>query len=248
MKRYLEICTGSIDSCICAQKGGADRVELCANLSEGGTTPSYATIELAKERLKLEVMVMLRPRGGDFYYNDTEFELIRRDLLVCKKIGVKGVVFGILTKEGEVDKERCRELVEMAGSMEVCFHRAIDMTRDYYGAVKDVIDCGCKRILTSGQRNKALEGAENIALIEREFGEKIEIMAGSGINSDNVAEIVRMTGVNNVHLSAKRVYDGEMVFRHPSVSMGGGDEKNEYSFERTDAEEVARVRRILNKG
>ena len=161
-KQYVEICVGSIDSCLIAQKAGADRVELCDNLLEGGTTPSYSTIVYAKEHLSLDTMVMIRPRGGDFLYNDIEFQLMKEDILVCKKIGVKGVVFGLLNTDGSIDKQRTKELIKLSQPLDVCFHRAVDMTSDYIKAVEDIIDCGAKRILTSGARNKAIEGMDNI--------------------------------------------------------------------------------------
>lgn len=244
-KISLEICTGSIDSCFEAQKGGANRVELCDNLFEGGTTPSFATIAYAKEHLDLDIMVMIRPRGGDFLYNDIEFELMKQDILTCKNIGVKGVVFGMLTADGKVDKERTKTLVELAGSMKTCFHRAIDMTEDYFLAGKDIVECGCSRILTSGQRNKALEGAENIAQLQKLYGEKIEIMAGSGVNTENIEELFAKTQLQNYHFSAKRAIAGNMIFRQPNVSMGGKD-LSEYDIIQTDAEQVRLMRNKLN--
>lgn len=242
----LEICTGSIDSCLEAQKGGANRVELCDNLFEGGTTPSYATILYAKEHLTLDVMVMIRPRGGDFLYNDVEFELMKQDILCCKNIGVTGVVFGLLTPDGKVDIERTKTLVELAGNMKTCFHRAIDMAEDYFQAAKDIVDCGCSRILTSGQRNKAMEGAENIARLQEMYGDKIEIMAGSGVNTQNIEELFSKTHLQNYHFSAKRAISGKMIFHQENVSMGSKD-LSEYDIIQTDSQEVSKMRSILDR-
>lgn len=239
-KQYVEICVGSIDSCLIAQKAGADRVELCDNLLEGGTTPSYSTIVYAKEHLSLDTMVMIRPRGGDFLYNDIEFQLMKEDILVCKKIGVKGVVFGLLNTDGSIDKQRTKELIKLSQPLDVCFHRAIDVSKDYYQSVKDIISCGATRILTSGARNKAFEGKENIKKIQQDFGSQIEIMVGSGVNSSNIKMLKEYTNVNNFHLSAKTKIDSNMTFRHPVVSMGGTD-FDEYSISIASYDEIKKV-------
>lgn len=243
----LEICVGSIESCFEAEKGGADRVELCDNLFEGGTTPSISTIIYAKEHLTLDTMVMIRPRGGDFLYSDVEFELMKKDVEYCKKIGVKGVVFGLLMSDGKVDKQRVKELVEIAKPLDVCFHRAIDMSNDYLVAGKDIVDCGCNRILTSGQANKAIEGVDNIFSLQQLLGNKIEIMAGSGVNEDNVAEIYEKTKINAFHLSAKRTIKGNMIFHQKNVSMGGVDSVSEYDIIQTDCNKVKKVRNKLTR-
>ena len=243
-KNYLEICTYSIDSCLIAQKAGADRVELCDNQNEGGTTPSYATIVYAKEHLSLDTMVMIRPRGGDFLYNDIEFALMKEDILLCKKIGVKGVVFGLLNSDGSIDKERTKTLIDIAKPLDVCFHRAIDVSKDYYQSVKDIISCGATRILTSGARNKAFEGKENIKKIQQDFGSQIEIMVGSGVNSSNIKMLKEYTNVNNFHLSAKTKIDSNMKFRHPVVSMGGTD-FDEYSISIASYDEIKKVKERL---
>ncbi|MDO5760771.1 MAG: copper homeostasis protein CutC [Bacteroidota bacterium] len=244
-KKYLEVCCYSIDSCLIAQKGGADRVELCANITEGGTTPDYATIVYAKDLLKIDTMVMIRPRGGDFLYSETEFALMQKNIQLCKTIGVKGVVLGLLTAEGNVDKERTKLLVEMASPMEVCFHRAVDMARDYFHAIEDIIDCNCKRILTSGQRNKAIEGLQNISQAQNLYGKQIEIMAGSGVNEENVKEIYDLSGISNFHFSAKKTINGNMKFRQPAVSMGS-EFIDEYSLVVMDINKVKQVREILD--
>lgn len=244
-KQYLEICTYSIDSCLVAQTAGADRVELCDNQMEGGTTPSYSTIVYAKEHLDIDTMVMIRPRGGDFLYNDIEFQLMKEDISLCKKIGVKGVVFGILNSDGSIDKERTKTLIEIAKPLDICFHRAIDVSKDYYQSVQDIIDCGATRILTSGAANKAIDGIENIKRIQQSFGSQIEIMIGSGVNSNNISRLKEETNVNNFHLSAKTNIDSKMQFRHPKVSMGGND-FDEYSINIASEEEIKKVKEALN--
>ncbi|MBR1770324.1 MAG: copper homeostasis protein CutC [Bacteroidales bacterium] len=242
---FLEICVDSIDSALIAQKSGADRIELCANLSEGGTTPSFSMIKKAKELLNLDIAVMIRPRSGDFLYNDTEFSLMKEDILLCKETGVKAVVFGLLTENGKVDIPRTQELVCLAKPLDVCFHRAVDMTEDYFGAIEDIIRCSCTRILTSGQENKAIDGLTRIAEAQNLFSRKIEIMAGSGVNEFNAEEIVKRSKINNIHFSAKKTEESKMIFRHGRVSMGGKD-FNEYSIRTVDAEQIKKVREILN--
>ena len=158
----IEACIGTLQSGLEAEKGGANRVELCDNLAEGGTTPSAALIQMTKEKLQIPAAVMIRPRHGDFLYSDLEFEIMKRDIYFCKSIGVEAVVFGLLTNDGRIDCERTKKLVQEAGNMEVCFHRAVDLSRDYFEAIEQIINCGCKRILTSGAANKAVEGFENI--------------------------------------------------------------------------------------
>lgn len=241
----IEICAYSIDSCLVAERTGADRVELCDNQQEGGTTPSYATIVYAKEHLNIDTMVMIRPRGGDFLYNDIEFSLMKEDILLCKKIGVKGVVFGLLNSDGRIDKERTKTLIDIAKPLDVCFHRAIDVSKDYYQSVRDIISCGAKRILTSGAANKAIEGIENIKKIQQDFGSQIEIMIGSGVNSSNIKILKEYTNVNNFHLSAKTKIDSNMKFRHTVVSMGGNN-LDEYSINIASEEEIKKVKERLS--
>lgn len=246
MKRIkLEICTYSIESCLAAVNGGADRVELCASMPEGGTTPSMAMMEYARNNLPIDVMVMIRPRGGDFLYSDIEFEIMKRDIEICKQIGVTGVVFGILTADGNVDIKRNKILLNTAGNMQTCFHRAIDMTSDYEKAAKDIADLGFTRILTSGARNKALDGVEDIKKISYLVGNKIEIMAGSGVNPDNMKKIYEIASPSAFHFSAKKTIQGGMLYHNPIVSMGGVGEISEYDIIRSDEEEIKRAANII---
>ncbi|HCA98454.1 MAG TPA: copper homeostasis protein CutC, partial [Porphyromonadaceae bacterium] len=188
MDYKLEICANSVMSCVEAQKGGAYRVELCAAIPEGGTTPSYGDIAVARELLHIKLNVIIRPRGGDFLYSGLEHKIMLKDIEMCRKLGVDGIVIGCLTEEGDVDMERCRELVEAAEKMDVTFHRAFDQCRDPFISLEDIISLGCSRILTSGQQPKAEQGVDLLKKLVQQAGERIIIMPGSGINENNIAE------------------------------------------------------------
>ena len=242
----LEICAYNIDSCIAALNGGADRVELCASMLEGGITPSYATIKKAVG-LGIDIMCMIRPKGGDFLYSNDDFELMQEDIITCKALGVKGVVFGILKTDGSVDINRNKMLINLCGNMQTCFHRAIDMTNDYLKAAKDITDMGFTRILTSGAENKALDGISNIAKIQSMYGNNIEIMAGSGVNTGNIQIIYNKTKVPEFHLSAKKIVKSDMVFKNPKVSMGGFGEVSEYDNVIVDTGTVTKASKIIKQ-
>ncbi len=243
-KCTLEACVGTIESALEAEKGGADRIELCDDLIEGGTTPSFGMICMAKDLLKIDTAVMIRPRHGDFLYSDNEFEIMKKDIELCRKIGVKAVVFGILLPEGEVDMTRTKQLVEIAGKMQVCFHRAVDLCKDMSKAVCDIIECGCDRILTSGGKNKAIDGIGQIELIHSLYSEQIEIMVGSGIDKVN-AERFKQIGIRHFHLSGKGEKESGMTFRKPYVSMGGISPEKEYVITQTDCTKIALVKKVL---
>jgi copper homeostasis protein len=200
----IEIVVYNIESALNAQEGGADRIELCDNPSEGGTTPSFGMIEQVRNHVAIQVFVMIRPRGGDFCYTDLEVEAMKRDIEVCKQLKVDGVVFGILDQDGRIDKARCKELIEFARPLGVTCHRAFDMTRDAYEALEDCIDAGFDRILTSGRQPSAPEGSELIRELVKHGGKQIVIMPGSGINEQNVKELIEVTGVTEIHFSAKK--------------------------------------------
>ncbi len=229
----MEVCANGLASARAAQKGGAVRVELCDNLLEGGTTPSYAQIKLARQMLHIKLYVIIRPRGGNFVYSDLEFELMKIDIGVCKSLNCDGVVFGILNKNGQVDVERCKHLMALAKPMKVTFHRAFDRAANLNQALDDVIALGCERILTSGGQPTALAGAEKIkSLIERAGG-RIIIMPGAGIRIDNIAEVIRITGANEFHASAKSVVESAKNFNLRS-KISDEAEKDSF-FELTDA-------------
>ena len=241
----LEICAASIASCIAAAEGGANRIELCDNLLEGGTTPSYATIALARE--KIDLYPIIRPRGGDFLYSDLEFEVMKKDIELCKQLGCNGVVIGILLPNGRVDQERCRILTQLAWPMGVTFHRAFDMTDNPFEALEDIISIGCERILTSGARNTAVEGAALLKDLLERANDRIAIMAGSGVRATNIAQLIQTTGITEFHTTAKAYEESKMVYRNPNVSMGGIPGVPEYGISVTQKKEVALIREIGEK-
>lgn len=203
----VEICANSVQSAINAEKGEADRIELCQNLNEGGTTPSYAAIKYCVEKLSLKTMVLIRPRPGDFCYNDAEYEAIKEDVLMCRELGAQGVVIGFLDKNLDIDTKRTAEIVKLARPMEVTFHRAFDRCRDWRAALEQIIECGCDRILTSGQHKTVTEGIDTLREIQKRANGRIKILAGSGVNSQNVAEIIKATGVSETHSSCKHTIE-----------------------------------------
>jgi copper homeostasis protein len=199
----LEIIGFTIEDCIQAQSAGAQRIELCDNASEGGTTPSYGFIKAAREKLNIPLYVMIRPRGGDFVYTADEYAIMIEDIKVCKKLGCDGIVLGILTNKGEVDKARCLKLVELSYPMGVTFHRAFDRTADPFKSMEDIIDIGCERILTSGQKTTAPEGVDLITSLIQKSDDRIIIMPGSGVRSDTILSIAEKTAAKEFHSSAR---------------------------------------------
>ncbi|MDQ6738125.1 MAG: copper homeostasis protein CutC, partial [Gemmatimonadota bacterium] len=203
MRFVLEIAANSVESALAAQMGGADRVELCADLEHGGTTPSCGTIGITRDRLRIPLYVLIRPRTGDFCYDATEIEVMLRDIELCAKVGCNGVVIGALDKDGDVDITVCRDLIATAGQLGVTFHRAFDVARDPVRALDAIIELGCERILTSGGEANALAGAERIALFVKQAGSRANIMVGAGLDASNVLEVARCSGAREFHGSAK---------------------------------------------
>jgi copper homeostasis protein len=201
----VEVCVESVDSAVAAQRGGADRIELCCSLSEGGITPSAGLIRQVRSALEIPICVIIRPRGGDFVYNDSEFQVMREDVLIAKSLGCDGVVLGVLTAEDEVDQKRTRELIELSRPMMVTFHRAFDVVSDLDSALEAVIACGADRILSSGGRINALAGASYLKKIRQAAGSRIVIMAGAGVRISNVRSLVEASGVDEVHTSLRSV-------------------------------------------
>ncbi|MFA6107662.1 MAG: copper homeostasis protein CutC [Candidatus Latescibacterota bacterium] len=234
----FEACVDSLESALAAAAGGADRVELCAGLLEGGLTPSDGTLRLVRQRLTLPLHVLIRPRGGDFCYSETEFEVMRLDLQRAHALEADGVVLGILRPDGTVDRERTAVLAELARPMSVTFHRAIDVARDPHEALEVLIGLGIDRVLTSGQEATALEGVEGIAALVQQAADRIMVMAGAGITERNVARIVAQTGVREVHATARALQDSRMVHRNPRCPMGGALRPEEYAVATTSTERV----------
>lgn len=236
----LEICANSVASALAAQEGGADRVELCDNTAEGGTTPSYATIAKARELLQIQLYPIIRPRGGDFLYNELEFELMWKDIELCKRLGCDGVVIGLLAQDGHIDKKRTKLLVDLAWPLGVTFHRAFDRCAEPLEAVEDIIETGCERILTSGQQSTAPEGANLIYKLVEKAGERIAIMAGSGVRANNIAELVKKTKAKEYHSTAKTIVKSKMQFKNDLVM---NDENNELHISVTGVELVRQLRK-----
>lgn len=222
----LEVCAADLDSVANAAKAGAARVELCSALAEGGVTPSRG---LLSEALKLiKVNVLIRPRGGDFLYSDAEKECMLSDIRDARRTGANGVVVGALTIDGNIDIDFCRRAVEAAGPLELTFHRAFDLCRDPFEALEQIIALGFDRILTSGQAAGALQGVDVLRELNEKAGSRITILAGGGVNPGNAGEIIRLTGVRELHASARQCVPSAMKYRHDGVAMGARD-SDEYS-------------------
>ena len=240
IKRKIEICANSAQSCVEAEAGGAKRVELCAAIPEGGTTPSYGEIKTAQRLApSIDINVIIRPRGGDFLYSQAEVQAMCFDIGMAKELGVHGVVFGCLTKEGDIDTGLLQQLVKEAAPLSVTFHRAFDVCREPFTALEQIIDCGCDSILTSGQAPDAVQGIPLIReLIVRAAG-RIIIMPGCGVREHNIARIEAGTGASEFHTSARSLLPSLMEYRNERVPMGSPGIK-EFEREVTDRERVVK--------
>ncbi len=239
MAHVLEIASNSVASALAAQRGGADRIELFDNLAEGGTTPSFGSIALAREQLQIPLFVLIRPRPGDFHYDALERALMLRDIQQCRALGCGGVVIGALDADGNVDVPLCRELVQAAGPMQVTFHRAFDAARDLSAALEDVITLGCQRVLSSGGQASAEAGAAVLAALVKQAAGRVSVMAGAGITPGNIAAVAKATGCVELHASAKAVQHSAMRFQNPALVGLSPD------WVATDADEVAALRAAL---
>ena len=240
----MEVCANSVTSAIEAQLGGAKRVELCASLTEGGTTPSYSEIVMAKKMLDIEVYPIIRPRGGDFLYSALEFELMKEDVRLCKSLNCEGISTGILTTDGKVDKVRCAELFELASPMKVTFHRAFDMTDNLEEALEDLISLGAVRVLTSGGKSSALVGSAVLEKLIQQAAGRISIMPGAGVNTGNIADIISLTGAKEFHASARLAVSSAMTYRNEELNMGA--DADEYSTTLTNAGLVKKLLELAN--
>jgi len=216
----LEICVDSVESAIAAERGGAQRVELCSDLLEGGITPSAGLLALVRQRIEIGLFVMIRPRGGDFYYTDAEFEVMEEDIRRAREGGADGIIVGVLDQQAHVDVERTRQLVELAGPLPVTFHRAIDMTPDPCAALKDVTETGAARVLTSGGAGKVTEGVSVVARMVAAAGERIRVVAGGGITPETIVRVVESTGASEFHASLRSARPSPMEFHRRHVQMG----------------------------
>ncbi len=215
--RQLEIAASSLNSALAAQAGGADRIELCENLSEGGTTPSYGMLSVVRERLRIPVFVLVRPRAGDFLYDDGEIDVMLRDIETCARLGCDGVVIGALDADGGVDMPTSRALIAAAGTMQVTFHRAFDAARDPAKALEDIVTLGCQRVLTSGAARSAPDGADAIAAHVRQANGRIGILVGAGVTVANLPALAERTGAREFHGSARSLHRSAMRHRNDAL-------------------------------
>lgn len=234
----IELCVEGIDGFLAAQEAGADRVELCASLMEGGLTPSLSTIRAAVKAARIPVHVIIRPRGGDFLYSQAEFETMRDDIAALRAEGVAGVVIGCLTPDGRIDEDRTQALVSAARPMSVTCHRAFDMTADGREALEALIRCGVDRVLTSGQRDTAIEGLEILKDAVRQAGDRIVIMGCGALDAGNIKAVREGAGLKEMHFAALKTVASGMRFRNPHVGMGGTGKDREYELTLTDPQSV----------
>jgi copper homeostasis protein len=235
----LEVIGFDLASCLIAETHGANRIELCANPHEGGTTPSYGMIRVARQNTSIQLFPIIRPRGGDFLFSRLEFQSMITDIQQCEQLGCDGVVIGMLTEDGIVDVDRCAELIQHAGAMQVTFHRAFDRVKDPMKALEQIIDLGCMRILTSGLRPNVDLGREMLRTLVDAAGDRITIMPGSGVRSNNVLELARFTGATAFHSSARSSHPTTMKYINSSMD-------EDLASVSIDAEEVSELRRLLD--
>lgn len=237
----IEICVEGIDGFAAAQAAGADRVELCASLLEGGLTPSMGVVRQTLAIAKIPFHVIIRPRGGDFLYSELEYQTMLDDVRACRELGVAGVVFGCLTADGRIDEARMTELTNAARPMKVTCHRAFDMTRDAEEAIEALIRSGVDRVLTSGQRDTALEG---LAILKRTHDAargRIKIMACGALDETNIAAVLKGSAADELHFASPRTIPSGMTFRNPNVGMGGTALEREFEVTLTDTDAVRRT-------
>jgi copper homeostasis protein len=213
----LEVCAFNLPSSLIAEKVGAKRVELCENPADGGTTPSYGTIKQTREKVGISLYPIVRPRGGNYFYDDNEFAIIKEDILLCKQLGCDGISTGISKGNGEIDTERLKRMVEWAYPMGVTCHRVFDAVPDPLQALEEIINCGCERILTSGQRSAATEGVDLLARLIQQADGRITIMPGAGVRSNNIEMLIMGTGATEFHTSARMVAPDPVTFRNPAI-------------------------------
>ncbi len=244
-KTIIEVCAYSVQSVLNAFYAGADRVELCDNMYEGGTTPSLGAVITAKSVAPITLNVIIRPRGGDFCYSDIEFEVMKKDIELVKQAGADGIVIGILNPDGTVDVKRTTELVKIATPLPVTFHRAYDMTASPFDALDAVIDTGAARILTSGQMANAFDGKELIKRLVEKAGESIIIMPGGGVNSNNILQLIEETGASEFHLSAKKYFPGKMGYKKEGVGINVKDSIPEYEVLHSDQQTIRQIVKLV---
>ncbi|NXQ31174.1 CUTC protein, partial [Alaudala cheleensis] len=245
----MEVCVDSVESAVNAERGGAGRIELCAGLVEGGTTPSMGLLQVVKQCVRVPVFVMIRPRGGDFLYSDREVEVMKADIRLAKLHGADGLVFGALTEDGRIDTELCTALLAVCRPLPVTFHRAFDMVHDPLVALETLISLGFERVLTSGCDSSALEGLSLIKRLAEQVWNSVSARCvtwglfppGGGITERNLQRILEGSTASEFHCSARSARDSGMKFRNPNVAMGASFSAPEYSIKVAD---VAKVRTL----
>lgn len=242
MKYIIEIATSDFTTTKSAVEGGADRIELCANLAEGGTTPSYGTIKQCREAFAVSLYPIIRPRGGDFLYADEEFSIMLQEIKLCKQLACDGIVTGVLNIDGTIDVKRMSLLIEAAYPLGVTFHRAFDRCKEPFEALEQLIEIGCERILTSGQQPSVVDGVELVAELQRKADERIIIVPGSGVRKENIKMLAEKTGCVEFHSSLRGKKPGKMEFLHPSFK----NSEESYSNNAIDVEEVKNLIDALN--
>lgn len=242
MKYIIEIATSDSTTTKSAVEGGAHRIELCANLAEGGTTPSYGTIKQCREAFEISLYPIIRPRGGDFLYSDEEFTIMLQDIKLCKQLGCDGIVTGVLQKDGTIDVKKISLLVAAAYPLGVTFHRAFDRCKEPFIALEQLIETGCERILTSGQQPSVVDGVELVAELQRKADERIIIMPGSGVRKENIKMLSQKTGCVEFHSSLRGKKPGKMEFLHPAFK----NSEESYSNNAIDVREVKFLIDALN--
>ncbi len=241
----IEVCCGSVDDAVEAAGGGANRIELNSSLFFGGLTPSLGSVVEAKKRLSIPVMVMIRPRGGGFFYTQGEMDVMRQDAQLAVEYGADGIVFGILHEDGSIDMGRCREILELAKDRETVFHRAFDVIPDPFEALEQLIELGFTRVLTSGQEKTVPEGTELIQKLIVHARNRIEILPGGGIRPYNVRQIAEQTGTRQVHLSAFAQRTDRSVHHRPYITFGGSLHPPEDRYEIIDRSVIQSVSDLL---
>lgn len=242
MNYIIEIATSDFLTTKSAVEGGADRIELCSNLAEGGTTPSYAHIKKCREAFDIALFPIIRPRGGDFLYTKDEFEIMKNDIKLCNELGCEGIVIGLLNMDGTIDMTRTSELIGLAYPMDVTFHRAFDRCKDPFAALEELIEIGCQRILTSGQKPTVSDGVDLIAELNKKADDRIIIMPGSGVRKENIKMLADKTGCVEFHSSLRGKATSPMQFIHPAFAHS----EESYSNNEISPDEVRALRNALN--
>jgi len=239
----VEACVDSVESALAAERGGARRLELCDALFDGGTTPSAGMIAACRDRVSIPVFVIIRPRGGGFVYSEPELDVMRRDIAAARELGAHGVVIGVLCRDGGIDEQQTRSLVDAAGDLPVTFHRAFDFVPDPGEAMETIISAGITRILTSGGAPTAREGVATLASLVRQAGDRLVVMAGGGVREENVKAIVDGSGVHEVHVRLTRLTRGDGQPLRPGLKVRKALPDDEAAWEETDE---ARIRRFVS--